>query len=394
MSRVNSGFKQTEKHKPGNLGHFPAGLVRGQFGAIPIADWLKEIAAIGYDGYEEASWELDLRCCDNDEGAEEFARELIEQAGSLTIFSVAAHLQGQALGDEPSAKTLQFVGGEALEAYKVWRAAGNIPPRTNPFFVPENVGVLIHSQAEADLLAVVRLAHFLGKLQDRRVPVTGFVGSPAERWKHWFGFPPLPKEIGGYEIPNVNEVSAELLIERFTPVFQALDAYDVYFGLECHPSEFAIGDISSATEFLDVVRTAGFETHVGFNLDASHMVWQGVNPIAFIRKFAKKIFSVHIKGVQVSKYPTENGLLGGHRPMGDPDNGWNFVTACSGRDSINEDEIITELRRIGYSGAINVEWEDNDADPIQGAELALDELECINLAPSTQAHDEALKAKE
>ncbi len=44
----------------------------------------------------------------------------------LEIFSLAAHLQGQALGDEPSAKTLQFLGGEAVEAYSKWRAPATI----------------------------------------------------------------------------------------------------------------------------------------------------------------------------------------------------------------------------------------------------------------------------
>jgi sugar phosphate isomerase/epimerase len=376
------GFSQTEKHQVGDNGYYQVGLVRGQFGAMPKADWLDGIDSIGFDGYEEASWELDLARCATDDGAAEYAKELIDQAHAggrgLQIFSLAAHLQGQALGDE---------------AYKSWRAAGNEPPRTDPFYVPPEVAALIRQQAETDLIATIRLAHFLGKLQGRRVVVSGFVGSPANCWSHWFGFPPLPKLIGNYEIPNVLEVSLELLIERFQRVFETLNQYDVYFGLECHPSERAMGDISSAQDFLKACNKAGFETRVGFNLDASHMVWQGVDPIAFIREFSDRIFSVHIKGVQVIDGPTENGLLGGHRPMGHPLNGWNFVTPGCQRDSVPQERILTELRRIGYNGAVSIEWEDNDADPIHGAELALNMIEDMNLPPSNFKHDEALKAK-
>jgi len=37
------------------------GLVRGQFGGVPEEKWIKFIAEAGFDGWEEAAWELDLR---------------------------------------------------------------------------------------------------------------------------------------------------------------------------------------------------------------------------------------------------------------------------------------------------------------------------------------------
>jgi len=392
------GFCQMKsgKHEPGQFGYFPLGLVRGQFGAMRMDYWLQFLKENGFDGYEHASWELELgRCADND-GAKAYAEMLYQdaQAFGLKIFSLAVHLQGQALGDEPSAKTLQFVGGQAVEMYKQWRQAGNEPPRHDPYYVPPEVGVQIHKQAEQDLRAAIRLAYCLGELQGRHVVVSGFVGSPANCWSHFFGFPPLPKEIGGYEIPDVRQVSLNLLVERFTPVFDTLRAYAVKFGLECHPSERAMGDIASARDFLKAVDEARFDDCVGFNLDASHLVWQGVDPIAFIREFAERIWSVHIKGVQVAKYPTRNGLLGGHQDMGDPYNGWNFVTAGSDRDSVPEDELLTELRRVGYRGAVSIEWEDNDAHQLQGAMLARERIGDMNVFPSGMRHDEALKAKE
>jgi sugar phosphate isomerase/epimerase len=387
------GFKQTDEHRSGKGSYHQIGLVRGQFGDIPEDEWLKFIAEVGFDGWEEASWELDLSRCATDAGAEAYARERVEKARKygLEIFTVAVHLQGQALGDEPSAKTLQFVGGEALEAYKRWRAAGNNPPRTDPYYVPEDVGRLIHKQALEALCNAARYAHYLGKLQNRRVCLPGFTGSPAHCWSHWFEFPPLPRSLGGYPIPDVREVSLELLVERFAPFLDVCKRYGVTFDLECHPSERAMGDLESAGDYLRAMDKAGYSSVVGFNLDGSHMEWQGVSVIEFIREYGDRIHCAHIKGVWVAKEHTRAGRLGGHRPMGHKFNGWNFVTAGSARDANSVEEIIIELNRAGYDGAINIEWEDNDVEKRAGARYALANVRRADHPPSRSRHDETLR---
>ena len=216
------GFKQTPEHRFGKGSYHQIGLVRGQFGNVPEAEWIKFIAESGFDGWEEASWELDLRRCDTDEGAAAYARERVDLARKhgMEIFTVATHLQGQALGDEPSVKTLQFLKpGEARASYKAWRDKGNQPPRTNPYHVPDEVGRLLHAEALRDLNACARYAGHLSKLQNRKVALPGFVGSPAHCWSHWFLFPPLPASFEGHPIPDVRQVSLEMLVERFTPFY-------------------------------------------------------------------------------------------------------------------------------------------------------------------------------
>lgn len=185
------GFKQTKQHRYGKGSYHQIGLVRGQFGNVDMGKWVKFVQETGFDGWEEASWELDLSKCDTDTGAEAYAKERAKLAKDhgLEIFTIATHLQGQALGDEPSAKTLQFTGGPALEAYKAWRK-NNKPPRTNPYYVPDDVGKMIHDQSQKALLGCVRLAHYLGKEFDRKIALPGFVGSPAHCWSHFFLFPP------------------------------------------------------------------------------------------------------------------------------------------------------------------------------------------------------------
>ena len=167
------GFKQTTEHRFGKGSFHQIGLVRGQFGNVPMNSWLKFLEETGFDGWEEASWELDLRRCDTDEGAAAYARERVDLARKhgLEIFTVATHLQGQVLGDEPSARTLNFYGkSEAGAAYKAWRDKGNKPPRTNPYYVPDEVGRMLHEQAQrAAIDAVIAIIEpaALTKIEDK-----------------------------------------------------------------------------------------------------------------------------------------------------------------------------------------------------------------------------------
>ncbi len=388
------GFKQTTPHRFGKASYHQIGLVRGQFGAVPEADWIKFIAETGFDGWEEASWELDLRQCDTDAGAAAYAQKRVDLAkkNGLEIFTVASHLQGQVLGDEPSAKTLQFLGkGEARAAYKAWRDKGNNPPRTDPYYVPPEVGKLMQQEATRDLLACVRFAGHLGKLQNRKVAVPGFVGSPAGCWSHWFLFPPLPGSIEGHKIADVRDVSLELLVERFGPVLDLCKQYGTTFDLECHPSERAMGDLESAGDYLKAMDKAGYQNVVGFNLDGSHLEWQNVSVIQFIREFAERIHCAHVKGVWVAREHCRAGRLGGHRPMGHWANGWNFVTAGTPRDANSLEEIFIELNRVGFDGAVSIEWEDNDQEQHAGAKTALDNARRADNPPSGMRHDEMLK---
>jgi len=276
-------------------------------------------------------------------------------------------------------------------AYRDWRKAGNNPPRTDPYYVPPEVGKLVHQEAQRDLLACVRLAGHLSKLQGRKVALPGFVGSPAGCWNHWFLFPPLPGAIDEYKLPDVRDLSLELLVERFGPVWDLCKKLGVTFDLECHPSERAMGDIESAGDYITHMNKAGYEGVVGFNLDGSHMEWQNVSVIDFIREYGQYIHCSHVKGVWVAREHCRAGRLGGHRPMGHWTNGWNFVTAGTARDANSLEDIFIELNRVGYDGAVSIEWEDNDADQFAGAKAALANCRKADLPPSGMKHDEMLK---
>jgi sugar phosphate isomerase/epimerase len=137
---------------------------------------------------------------------------------------------------------------------------------------------------------------------------------------------------------------------------------------------------------------AGYSGVVGFNLDGSHLEWQNVSVVQFIREFADYIHCAHVKGVWVAREHCRGGRLGGHRPMGHWTNGWNFVTAGTARDANSLEEIFIELNRVGFDGAVNIEWEDNDAEQHAGAKAALANCRRADNPPSGMRHDEMLKA--
>jgi len=83
---------------------------------------------------------------------------------------------------------VQFIGGEAVQAYKAWRDKGNKPPRTNPYFVPDDVGKMIHARHRRVCFnACGSLISWAScKIARSRCPIA--VG-PC--WSHFFPVPPL-----------------------------------------------------------------------------------------------------------------------------------------------------------------------------------------------------------
>ena len=200
----------------------------------------------------------------------------------------------------------------------------------------------------------------------------GFVGSPAHCWSHFFLFPPLPSSIGGHTIPDVRQVSLELLVERFGPVWDVCKKYGVTFDLECHPSERAMGDIESASDYINLMDKAGYERRRRLQpRRLAHGMAGRVGGAVHPRVRRAHPLRPHQGRAGESASTRRAGLLGGHRPMGHPLNGWNFVTAGTARDANSVEEIFIELNRVGFDGAVSIEWEDNDAEQHAGAKAAL-----------------------
>jgi len=148
--------------------------------------------------------------------------------------------------------------------------------------------------------------------------------------------------------------------DRFNPIMDEFGKLGVKFGLEVHPTEIAF-DLYSTETALEAI---GNRPEFGFNFDPSHLLWQFVDPVAFIRRFSDRIYHVHVKDA-ARALDGKTGILASHLNFGDPRRGWDFRSP--GRGQVDFDSIARALNDIGYEGPLSVEWEDPGMDREHGA---------------------------
>ena len=139
--------------------------------------------------------------------------------------------------------------------------------------------------------------------------------------------------------------------DRWNPILDVFGECGVRFALEVHPTRDRVRHRSRRSG--RSMRSDNRE-EFGFNFDPSHLLWQGVDPVEFIREFPDRIYHVHIKDAIVT-LNGRSGILSSHLQLGDPRRGWDFG---AGPGSVNFEEIIRALNQIKYEGPLSVEFED------------------------------------
>ena len=200
--------------------------------------------------------------------------------------------------------------------------------------------------------------------------VTGFMGSTL--WKYFYFYPQTSPAF-------VEERWAEFL-DLWIPILDEYAKNDVKFALEVHPTEMAY-DYYTTQELLERLH---FHEAFGINYDPSHLLWQGVDPVVYLRDFAPYIYNTHMKDVYV-KMDGKNGILGSNLRFGDLRRAWNFRSI--GHGSVNFDDIIRQINTMDYRGPLSIEWEDNGMEKHYGAREAFEYISKLNYAPSSIAFD-------
>jgi sugar phosphate isomerase/epimerase len=90
-------------------------------------------------------------------------------------------------------------------------------------------------------------------------------------------------------------------------------------------------------------------SHLGLNIDPSHLVWQQIDCVRCVREFASRIYHVHAKDERIDRDGLyQHGILG---------LGWH-VPKLPGLGDVNWGAFIAALTDIGYRGPICIEVED------------------------------------
>jgi len=324
----------------------PVTLFTGQWADLPLKTLAEKAANFGYDGLELACWgdhfEVDKAKADP-KGYAASRKAILAQYG-LNVWAISTHLAGQMVCDPNDFRTDGFAPQEL---------AGK--PEEKRAWAVEQVKGAAHG---AKALGVD--------------VVNGFTGSSI--WHLLYAFPP-------YDWSVIDQGFA-YFAEMWGPIMDEFKHNGIRFALEVHPTEIAFDTVTAqrALEAID------YHPAFGFNFDPSHLLWQGMDPVKFIRAFPERIFHVHMKDASVT-LDGESGILSSHLPFGDHRRGWDFRSL--GHGQVDFDAIIRALNDIGYNGPLSVEWEDSGMDREYGAKEACEFVKKVDFAPSTVAFDAA-----
>jgi sugar phosphate isomerase/epimerase len=326
----------------------PITLFTGQWADLPLAELAPLAKRMGYDGLELACWGDHFNVREALESPRYVAdkRALLQDAG-LHCFAIGNHLTGQAVCD------LIDERHQAIVPAHVWGDGD-----------PEGV----RRRAAQEMKDTARAAARFGVKT-----VTGFTGSPI--WHAVYAFPPTSQ---AYLDRGFADFAA-----RWRPILDEFEAQGVNFALEVHPTEIAF-DVASAQRALDALQG---HRRFGFNFDPSHLAYQAVDYIRFIRTFGERIFNAHMKDVWWDKGDGTVGVFGGHTAFGDPRRRWDFRSV--GRGMIDFDSLIVALNAVGYAGPLSVEWEDSRMDRVHGATESAAFCRRLDFPPAAGAFDAA-----
>jgi sugar phosphate isomerase/epimerase len=323
----------------------PVTLFTGQWADLPLEDMCRKASDFGYQGLELACWGDHFEVDKADQNYVSAKRDLLDRY-DLQCHAISAHLVGQAVCDPID------VRHKAILPPYVW---GDGDPAG------------VNRRAAEEMKNTARAAQLFGV-----GVVNGFTGSGI--WHMLYSFPPVSDAMldDGYM----------KFAEQWNPILDVFGECGLRFALEVHPTEIAF-DIPTARRALEAV---GNREEFGFNFDPSHLLWQGIDPVEFIREFPDRIYHVHIKDAIVT-LNGRSGILGSHLNFGDRRRGWDFRSP--GRGGVNFEEIIRALNVVGYDGPLSVEWEDSGMDREHGAREACEFVRKLDFQPSNVAFDAA-----
>lgn len=104
----------------------------------------------------------------------------------------------------------------------------------------------------------------------------------------------------------------------------------------------------------------------GLNFDPSHLLWQDIDYIEAVDRFAERIFHTHAKDTEIKAH--RRRYVGNHG-----DGWWRYV--IPGLGQIKWGEYISALRRNGYNDVLSIEHEDGAVDREEGFLIAKKNLE-------------------
>ncbi len=242
---------------------------------------------------------------------------------------------------------------------------------------PLHPNKLIGDKHAEDIRRSIRLANRLG--QHRVVTMSGLPGGePGASHPNWI--------VNAWNSAALDVLDYQWgIAAAFWAEINALAAdLDVKVALELHPQNM----VFNTADVVKLVDLTG-ATHVGVELDASHLFWQQMDPVAVVRALGPLVFQAAAKDVRIN---TDNaklyGVLDNSFRRLSPDeprvnlggdewanewpkkSAWDFVALGKGHDVAFWTEFLRALRDVDPEMLVNIEHEDTELGRIEGLQVA------------------------
>jgi sugar phosphate isomerase/epimerase len=168
---------------------------------------------------------------------------------------------------------------------------------------------------------------------------------------------------------------------------RARDA-DVKVCIEMHPHNVVYNPAT-----MERLVTEVNATHIGAEMDPSHLFWQGIDPIAALDRLGGLVYNAAAKDTRINPAARVNGVLddrfgrvkpdepgavslGGRYTLSrwPEDSSWDFVAVGRGHDVAFWSEFLQTLHKIDPDMAVNIEHEDQELDQMEGLRRAAETL--------------------
>jgi sugar phosphate isomerase/epimerase len=241
---------------------------------------------------------------------------------------------------------------------------------------PLHPNPVIGDKHAEDVRRSIRLAHRLG--QNRVVTMSGLPGGePKARYTNWV------VNAWNSAALDIIEYQWDVATKFWTETNKLAAELDVKVALELHPQNLVFNP-ASMRELIE--RTGA--THVGVELDASHLFWQQMDPTAVVKNLGDLVLHAAAKDIRINPHVAIEGVLDNSfrrlRPEESRTNlggdewanewpapsTWDFVAVGKGHDSDYWAGFLKALYEVDEQMIVNIEHEDTSMGRVEGLEFA------------------------
>lgn len=238
-----------------------------------------------------------------------------------------------------------------------------------------------------DVRRAIRLAERLG--QHRVVTMSGLpAGEPGGIRPNWI------VNAWNSAALDVLDYQWQIAADFWRETDRLAGDHDVKVALELHPQNvvFNSADVHKLIELTGA-------TNVGVELDASHLFWQQMDPVAVVRHLGSLVYQAAAKDVRINpEHAALNGVLDNSFRRLSPDeprvnlggdewanewpkqSAWDFVALGKGHDVAYWTEFLRALHEVDPDIYVNIEHEDVELGRIEGIEVAANVLKAADAA--------------